>query len=261
MTLLCTRWRPPCNSSVSASASAWAKFVNPRCHFNAAMLFCTRCLSSVRLCTAIAGLMAVVPSGNEVRRPLPKRPMAMRAADWPSYLVAYVPLSSAAKLRRVSKPSLPREPLPSSSITKSCCVAQSSSPTQSCVLQCCSCRRSPASGFGHLPRPRIGTSTGRERDDIPPPHAAEQGLQLFQSSSWQSWSQEPVLQGRASCIASQPRPPLRGFIKTDRVFTWTPPPQSLEHFDQPDQALTTQFTGHRFWLHLLCRSIVGHCMP
>mmetsp|Transcript_96407 Transcript_96407/g.190962 ORF Transcript_96407/g.190962 Transcript_96407/m.190962 type:complete len:216 (-) Transcript_96407:1258-1905(-) len=177
---------PSCVSIWSASAIACARLVKPPCHCMAAISLRTRTMSSVRPCTAIAGLIVVVPSGIETRRPLPKSPMPRRTADWPRYRVAYLPLSAVAKLRSVTNPSWPSELLESTSMTKSCSALQSSSPMQSCVLHRCSSMRSPESVLGHLPRPRIGTSTGRVREVMPPPQAAEQVLHLLQSSSLQS---------------------------------------------------------------------------
>jgi hypothetical protein len=90
----------------------------------------------------------------------------------------------------------------------------------------------------------MGMSTFLTRYWLPVSHAIEHGDHDVQSSRVQSRSHDPVLQGRCSLTASHIFPPFLGFVKTDRVFSSTPPSQSLEHFDHPDHLDIRQLTGH-----------------
>mmetsp|Transcript_1340 Transcript_1340/g.4553 ORF Transcript_1340/g.4553 Transcript_1340/m.4553 type:complete len:281 (-) Transcript_1340:1600-2442(-) len=246
---------------VSARAKACAMFVKPRCHFCCMSLSRTFCRSKVNGWTWMADSTLVVPSGMVNKWPLPNRTTPILTASLPKNFGWYLFVRFTAKFRRTSKPSAFREPLASSAMIKSCCAMQISSPVHSCVLHCCSWKRLRDVFFGHLPWPRMGTSTLRVCVVTPPLQAMEHGAQSDQSSSLQSRSQDPVLQDRSSCTASQPVPPFFGLTRMERVFTWTPLSHSLVHFVQPDHDDIEHETGHFFWPQRFGRSRGGHLIP
>merc|ERR1719326_1548988 len=51
-------------------------------------------------------------------------------------------------------------------------------------------------------------------------------------------------QTRSSFVSGHSEPPDSAAVKVGRARPCWPPPQSLLHFDQPDQSPTTQSTGH-----------------
>merc|ERR1719361_1992926 len=107
---------------------------------------------------------------------------------------------------------------------------------QSCVLHGLFAYRSIECAVGHLPSPRIGTTTLRVRSVMPPPHAMEHGVQSLHTSNAQFRSHDSVLQFSDSWTVSQALPPFFAFVRIERVLTRTPPSHSFEHFDQPDHS-------------------------
>mmetsp|Transcript_65589 Transcript_65589/g.211584 ORF Transcript_65589/g.211584 Transcript_65589/m.211584 type:complete len:254 (+) Transcript_65589:1101-1862(+) len=107
----------------------------------------------------------------------------------------------------------------------------------------------------------MGRSTEAVRCRVPPPQTTVQDDHSDQPPSLQSWSQEPVLQSRASCTLSHSSPPLPGLVRIERVLDWRPLPHSLVHCVQPDQSDITQSAAHLTWLHFFIVSRTGHCTP
>merc|ERR1719252_486996 len=182
------------------------------------------------------------------------------------YLPMYLSMRPAAKSLMILKPSSRREPLASMTSTKSCLATQTSSPLHPCVLHFLMPYRILELGFGHLPLPRIGILTRRHRSVKPPPHATEQGDHFDHFFSLQFRSHEPVLHGRDSWAVLHDMPPFMGCVRMLRVRPWTPPSQSLLHFENEDHLDITQSTSHLNWLHFLATIMYpffseSHVMP
>ena len=101
---------------------------------------------------------------------------------------------------------------------------------------------------GHAAPPKAGkVVTIRFLDCVPPPHTAEQLLQLDQALTTQSIGQGWLLHDCVSVNTGQACPPLDAGVTTVRIRDCVPPPQTAEQVPQLDQAVTTQSTGPCAW--------------
>ena len=94
------------------------------------------------------------------------------------------------------------------------------------MLQTVVCRRSPL----HEEPPHLGrTAYDLVRTEVPPPHVAEQELQLPQFSNRQLTGQHPELQSLVcSLMPLQEKPPHLGFTACALFRVETPIPQVTE---------------------------------
>jgi len=114
----------------------------------------------------------------------------------------------------------------------------------------------------HVSPPGVGVTTiERDRDRVPPPHAAEQSENSPKGLNSQSIPHAKVLHGRASESAGQAAPPFAGSTTMVRVRDWVPPSQAAEHSPKGPNALTTQSVGHAGPLHEIDSTNAGHAAP
>merc|ERR1719388_582849 len=104
--------------------------------------------------------------------------------------------------------------------------------------------RSSLFSWAQKPVPFASTKMSLRRTSIPPLHALVHSLHSPQSARTHGTLHASTLHICVSVVAPHSLPPKSGSTSMFRLRDITPPPQSLEQPDQPDQSSITQSIGH-----------------
>merc|ERR1719161_2358166 len=158
-------------------------------------------------------------------------------------------MNCSAKYFSALNPRLPTEPLPSIKIMRSSSESQTKFGGHFWSLHGRLSKRSSLFSWAQKPVPLASSKITFLRTSIPLLHALLHSLQSPQSASTQGTLHASTLHICVSVVAPHSSPPNSGSTSMFRDRDMTPPPQSLEQPDQPDQSSIWQLMGHGCVLH------------